>query len=259
MKSEPPTEPLQAASAPSPHLETVSDPPPQPDLFANRTWLFATGVARRETAPVRSADGRVLLTYPGFASVAGPIATALSVIVLLAGVATAIFLLSENLALRAASTLLLTLGFGVLIAMYVPRADVTLFDADDRPAITISQLSVFPSSRWLVTTADGAPLATIRKTHWSRLGRNRWTLTHDGRYLGEASEESWGRAWLRKMAGKFSRSLESDVLITSGAVAVGRIHRRPDHGAPDRLELGSDALDPRVAVALAVLVLGREP
>jgi len=259
VKSEPPTEPLQAAAAPFPQSDSIGDPPPQPDLFANRTWLFATGVARRAMAPVRSADGRVILTYPGFASVAGPIATALSVIVLLAGVATAIFLLSETLVLRAVATLLLTLGFGVLIAMYVPRADVTLFDADDRPAITISQLSVFPASRWLVTTADGAPLATIRKTHWSRLGKNRWTLTHDGRYLGEASEESWGRAWLRKLGGKFSRSLESDVVIASGPVAAGRIHRRPDHGAPDRLELDGDVLDPRVAVALAVLVLGREP
>lgn len=227
--------------------------------MSHRTWLFATGVARGRMAPVRSAGGRVLLSYPGFASVAGPIATSLSVIVLLAGVATGFFLLSEDLLLRAIATFLLTLGFGVLIALFVPRANVTLFDADDRPTITISQQRVFPASQWLVTTSDGAPLATIRKTHWSRLGKNRWTLTHGGRYLGEAAEESWTRAWLRKLAGKFSRRFESDVVIASGAVTAGRIHRRPDGGTPDRLEVDNDVLDPRVVVALAVLVLGREP
>lgn len=244
-----------AAHAP----ETPHDDPPQPDRFAARTYLFATGVRRGEIAPVRGADGGVVLTYPGFASVAGPIATSISVIVLLAGFATALFLSGEDLPLRAAATFFLTLGFVALIGMSVPRANVTLFDADERPAVTLSQIRVFPASEWLLTTADGAPLATIRKTHSSRLGKNRWTITNDGRYLGEASEESWLRAWVRKLAGKFSRQFESDVLIRSGAVTAGRIHRRPDGGTPDRLELSSEVLDPRIAVALAVLVLGREP
>ena len=259
MKSDPPTEPFQPLAQPSPLTPNREEEPPLRDGFASRTWIFATGVRRGELAPVRAAGGQVVLTYPGFASVAGPIATAISVIVLLAGFATALFLASEALLLRGVATFLLTLGFAVLIALSVPRANVTLFDADERPAITISQLSVFPASQWLLATPDGAPLATIRKTHWSRLGRNRWTITDGARYLGEATEESWVRAWMRKLGGKFDRRFESDVIIASGAVMAGRIHRRPDAGTPDRLELSSDVLDARIVVALAVLVLGREP
>lgn len=233
--------------------------PSPSDGFGTGPWLFAAGVRRGEIAPVRAADGRVVFTHPGFASVAGPIATAVSVIVLLAGFATALFLFGEGLPLQSLATFLLTLGFVVLIAMSIPRANVTLFDADERPALTISQLSVFPASQWLLTTSDGAPLATIRTTHWSRLGKNRWTITNGGRYLGEASEESWIRAWMRKLAGKFSRRFESDVVLMSGVLPAGRIHRRPDAGTPDRLELSSEVIDPRIAIALSVLIVGREP
>ena len=64
----------------------------------------------------------------------------------------------------------------------------------------------------------------------------------------------------RKVLGKFNRRYETNFLIESGGIDIGRIIRRPDaHGDVDVLELTNDALDRRVAVALATLVLGREP
>jgi hypothetical protein len=48
--------------------------------------------------------------------------------------------------------------------------------------------------------------------------------------------------------------------IQHGGIDVGTIVRRPDGERPvDVLELTSDGLDRRVAVALATLILGREP
>ncbi|MGZ5440550.1 MAG: hypothetical protein ACXW31_06605, partial [Thermoanaerobaculia bacterium] len=121
--------------------------------------------------------------------------------------------------------------------------------------LTISQRAVFPSATYIVAAPNGATLAELRKSFLSRLGRNRWTITHDGRNLGEAREESFSGAILRKLLGKFSRRFETNMRITYGGMEVGRIVRRP----ADVLELASDALDRRVAVALAVMILGREP
>jgi hypothetical protein len=59
--------------------------------------------------------------------------------------------------------------------------------------------------------------------------------------------------------GKFNRRFETNVRIVYGGIPVGRIVRRPENGRADVLELTSDALDRRIAVALATLVLGREP
>lgn len=200
----------------------------------------------------------MLLSYRSFATIVGVIATLISAIVLVAGVAAALFLSAEGAPLRAGAAFLLTLLFAFFIALLVPRVNVTLFDGG-RPALTISQLTVFPSARWVVTTADGLALAEIRKSHWSRLGRNRWTLLHQGRFLGEAVEEGFGRALARKFAGKFSRRYETDVVIQSGGLDAGRVRRRHNSAAVDRLELTGDSIDPRIGVALATLVLGREP
>ena len=194
----------------------------------------------------------MLLTYRAFASVAGIVAALVSGIVALAGIAATVFLIAEGEPLRALAALVLTLAFAFLIALLVPRTNVTLYD-DGQPALTISQKNVFPTSCFVVATPNGATLGEVRKSIFSRLGRNRWTIVHEGRYVASASEESFGRALIRKLLGKFSRGFESNVVIEH----AGTIHRRPPR--PDVLEITSDALDRRVLVALATLVLGREP
>lgn len=226
--------------------------------FGSSSYQFTTGVRAGEIATIRTPEGRVLLSYRSFATVVGVIATLVSAIVLFAGIAGALFLIAENAPLRAVAALALTFAFAFVIALLVPRANVTLFD-DGRAALALSQLSVFPTARWLVTTPDGSVLAEVRKSIWSRLGRNRWTLIDGGRFVGQAVEESFGRALMRKIAGKFSRRCETDVVIESGGLETGRIYRRPNAIAVDRLEVHGTLLDRRVAVALATLILGREP
>lgn len=206
---------------------------------------------------MRGSGDESLLTYRSFASVVGVIAAFLAGIVAVAGTAGVLLLVYQKAPLRALLVLLLTMAFSIVIAMLVPRANVTLFE-DNNPALTISQRSVFPSATYVVATPNGAHLAELRKSFLSRLGRNRWTITQEGRYLGEAHEETFGGALVRKLLGKFSRKFETNVRVTYGGVDAGWIIRRPD-AHMDALQLTGDALDRRVAVALATLVLGREP
>jgi hypothetical protein len=235
-------------------VEPHTEPPPPFGAFASTQYRFTTGVRAGETATVRGANDQVLLTYRSFASIVGVIAAFLVAIVAAAGAAGVLLLVYQGAPLRAVIAAVLTVAFALLIAMLVPRVDVTLFE-ENRPALTISQRKVFPSATYVVMTPNGTQLAELRKSVLSRLGRNKWTIAHDGRYLGEAREDSFTGAVLRKLLGKFSRKFETNVVLSYGGVEVGRILRR----SGDVLELTSDAMDRRVAVALATMVLGREP
>jgi hypothetical protein len=212
-----------------------------------------------EVAAIRSDDGRVLLSYRSFVSVVGIVATLVSAIVTLAGVAAVLFLIAEESPIRAIVALALTAIFAFFIALLVPRVNVTLYD-ENHPALTLSQRSIFPTPTYIVAAPNGTILAELRKTFFSRFGRTRWTIWHEGRLLGQAVEESWGSAMLRKILGKFSRRFETNLRIEHGGLEAARILRRPAaDGAVDILELTNDALDRRVAVAVAALILGREP
>src|SRR5881275_519354 len=73
---------------------------------------------------------------------------------------------------------------------------------------------------------------------WSRLARNRWSIVNaSDRPVGFAIEESLSRAFLRKVAGKFSRHYEANLHIEYHGKDVGTISRR---GAEDVLELHGD-------------------
>ncbi|HEX6099137.1 MAG TPA: hypothetical protein VF432_22685 [Thermoanaerobaculia bacterium] len=235
-------------------VEPHTEPLPPLGAFASTQYRFTTGVRAGETATIRGANDQVLLTYRSFASIVGVIAAFLVAIVAAAGAAGVLLLVYQGAPLRAVIAAVLTVAFALLIAMLVPRVEVTLFE-ENRPALTISQRKVFPSATYVVTTPNGAQLAELRKSVLSRLGRNKWTIAHDGRYLGEAREDSFTGAVLRKLLGKFSRKFETNVVLSYGGVEVGRIQRR----SGDVLELTSDTMDRRVAVALATMVLGREP
>lgn len=245
MEIELPTEPLPP---PAPAV------PPNVTAFHATRYRFTTGLRAGETATIRGANDEVLFTYRSFASVVGVVAAFLAGIVAVAGAAGVLLLVYQGAPLRAVIAGILTIAFALCIAMLVPRVNVTLYE-EDRPALTIAQTKVFPSATYVVAAPNGTQLAELRKSVLSRLGRNRWTIAQDGRYLGDAREESFAGAIRRKFIGKFSRRFETNVRITYGGMEAGRIDRRTG----DVLELASDALDRRVAVALATLILGREP
>jgi len=252
--SSPPTEPVAPDQNPvllSPPRRTIES---AMGAFASAEFHFTTGLHSGELAQVRGASGEVLLTYRAFASIVGVIAAFLAAIVAVAGIAATLLLLSDASYVRAAIALVLTFAFSFIIALLTPRIGVTLHE-EQQPALTIAQQAIFPSAVYLVTAPNGAHLAELRKSFLSRLGRNRWRIFQEGRMVGEARELSFFGAILRKFLGKFSRSFETDVQIASGGIEVGRILRRTG----DALVVTNDAIDRRVLVALATLVLGREP
>jgi hypothetical protein len=249
----------RAISAPS-----LALPPKAEVVFDRPRFQFMSGVPSGETAYIRGDDGVALLSYRSFASVVGVAAALMSAVVLVAGVAGVFFLLMERRPLPAIAALMLSIAFAATIAMLVPATNVTIFEGAT-PAITIAQQSSvsFPTVTYVVGTPDGKPIARIAKSFFSRFGRNRWLLhsTDDFLASGEAIEESLGRAFVRKLFGKFAPAYQSNVEITWKGEHAGSIIRRPGaDGHADLLTLDpATTLDRRVAVALATLVLGAEP
>ncbi len=224
-----------------------------------------TGIPAGETAYIRGEDGNAVLSYRSFASAVGIIAALLSAVVFAAGMMGMLFLLiMEQRPLPAIAALMLSAVFAALIVMLIPATNVTIFDAGS-PAITIVQqpgLS-FPSVTYVVSTPENKPIARITSSFLSRFGRNRWSLDSADDFLarGEAVEESFGRALVRKAFGTFAPAYQSNIRITWMGEEAGWIIRRPRaDGHADVLDLNpATTLDRRVAVALAVLVLGSEP
>jgi len=239
-------------------------PLPVQGPFAKTRFRFTSGIPAGETAEVRDDDGNVILNYRSFASVIGIVAALVSGIVLVAGIAAATFLILETRMLPGAIVLLLCAAFAVLIAMVVPATNVTIYDGA-APVLTIVQQSSLsiPVVTYFVATNDGKPLARVRRSVFSRLGRNRWGILpiSDDHAIGEASEESLAAALIRKLLGKFDPRYQSNLRIRYLDADAGTIARRPDAaGLRDVLDLHPDTpLDHRVAVALATLVLGSEP
>jgi hypothetical protein len=212
---------------------------------------------------VRDDEGHTLLTYRSFASVVGIVAALVAGIVLAAGGAAAAFLAFERHPLSAIGALMLSLLFALVIAILVPPTNVTIFNGQT-PVLTIVQRSRvnFPHTTFAVRDGEGGTVAVLRKNAFARLGRNRWHLSDAKDYpIGEAFEESLGGALIRKFAGKFSRRYETDVVIRTHEKVSGRIIRRANGAAAavDILELEESAIDPRIAIAVATLVLGSEP
>jgi hypothetical protein len=214
-----------------------------------------------EKVAIRAEDGEALLSYRSFASVVGIVAIVVSVLVLVTGAAAVVFLMVEQRPLPAALALVLSAGFAILIAMLVPPVNVTL-NQDVVPVLLITQESnvSFPSVTFVVSTPERKVLARLRKRVWSRLSRNRWDIltATDDRPMGYAEEESLSRAFMRKIAGKFNARYQADVRIQYLERNVGWILRRANGEPPDTLTISGD-IDHRVALALAPLILGREP
>jgi uncharacterized integral membrane protein len=265
---DPPTEPITElpAAAPAPPREPQVEPSAAPRAtspFDRTRFQFMSGIPAGETAYIRGEDGSAVLSYRSFASVVGIIAALMSVVVLVAGFGAVGFLIFERRPLPAIVAGMLSLAFSALIVMLVPPTRVSIFDSAS-PAVTITQQSSvsFPSVTYLITAPDGTPIGRITKSFFSRFGRNRWHFAGgDGRPRGFAVEESLSRAFLRKFLGKFEASFQSNIRIVCDDRDAGWIIRRPGadrHG--DLLDLdAASAIDRRVAVALATLVLGSEP
>jgi hypothetical protein len=233
-------------------------------VFTSRRYHFTPGIPAGETASIRDASGQVVLTYRSFASVVGIVASLVISIVLVTGLASALFLRAEGRPGAAVASAVLAILFAIVIAALVPHTRVTLYSGTD-PVLRIVQSSrfSFPATTWTVRLPEGDTLAYLKKGAFSRLARNKWTVSvpPDDRGSAYAAEESFRRAIVRKILGKFRPRFEANMRLVHNGVPAAVIIRRPDEsGKVDYLEMTSGAnLDPRVSVALATLVFGLEP
>lgn len=240
-------------------LPLPAAPPAGP--FSRSRFHFLTGMPAGETVRVRDDEGNALFSYRSFASVIGIVAAVVASIVLLTGAAATLFLIMERSMFTAIAACVLSIFFALVIVMLVPATNVTLFD-DKTALLTIAQKSrtSFPSVTYAVVTPDGRTLGLLRKSIFSRLGTNRWHIEDANRHpIGFAEEESFGRAVMRKVLGKFDRRYDADVVVR-GSGEVARVIRRAEGKRPlDVLDVSGDAVDRRLLVALATLILGAEP
>lgn len=213
---------------------------------------------------MRDDHGEPLFTYRSFASVVGLVAALMATVVFITGLAAVLFLMAEGRPGAAVIAILLSIAFSAVMAMIVPPLSVEL-RANDETVLAIRQRSrfAFPWAELSIEDAGQQKLAQIRRSVFSRAERNRWTVFDpDGRrVVAVAVEESLGRALVRKVAGKFRRTLEANVMIRCHGLEAGTIVRRPtDSAYVDYLAIdpGSE-LDPRIAIALATVILGSEP
>lgn len=211
---------------------------------------------------IRAEDMHPLFTYRSFASVVPLVAMVVAVIVIATGVAAVAFLFAEGRLVPAMIAVVLSGAFSVLIAMLVPATSVTLHGTNG-PELVIAQESnvSFPVVVYVAATPDRKVRARFRRSVFSRLFRNRWTILapDDDRKIGDAFEESLSRAFVRKFAGKFNPRYESNMIVRYREQDAAWIVRRPDaNGASDYLDI-TGTIDRYVAVALATLILGSEP
>ncbi len=258
----PETEPLDDAIG---RRDTAPASGPAPDrTFASTRYQFDTGVRAGETATIRDANNEVVLSYRGFATIINIVAALVAGLVMVAGLAATLFLINEHQGGRAAAALLLSILFSLVIAALVPPIRVTIYQGAI-PVLHVIQTSraAFPSMKFSVQTSDFTTIAHLRRSMVSRLARNTWSIDApaDQHGSGFAVEESFWRALVRKVAGKFSRAREANIRIYHQGLAAGLIVRRSDaSGDADYLDLAANStLDRRVAVALATLVFGAEP
>ncbi len=140
--------------------------------------------------------------------------------------------------------------------MLVPATRVTVYEGTT-PAFGIVQQSSlsFPSVTFAVVGRDGRTIARLSNTVMSRLGRRRWRIlaADADRSLGYAVEESFAGALLRKFGFK------SNYSIRYQGEDAGRILREDSDGILDLSADPARTLDRRVALAIAMVVLGTEP
>ena len=235
-----------------------------PPAFAPTRFRFTSGVRAGEVTTIRDGEGNDVLRYRSFASVVPIVGALMAAIVLVTGAAATLFLFMEGRVGAAIATIALSLGFSGIIAALIPPVRVTLYNGET-PALVIAENSRIPfrAPTYVVATAEGEALATLKRHALSRFGRTRWTIDApiDQRGVAWAVEESLRKAMTRKVAGKFQRRFQTNIRIMHHGGAVGTIIRRPEEsGEYDVLEVSPSAtLDRRVAVALATLVFGSEP
>lgn len=233
-------------------------------MAASRRYSFPRLTRRGEVCAIIAENGTTYW-YRSFVSFTSLVATLVTALVSLSGMAAVIYLLIDGRLGGAFLSLLVTSGFELIIPFLISPADAVFYNdtAMTAPALQIAQIGrpLLPADRFSVRSSDGRVLGRVERSALSRLTRHRWLIfDHHGRQRGMTIEESSLRAVIRKVTGRIRPALDSDLLLTIDDRPAGRLIRRAG-GDRVMLELspGSLTIDERLVVAMAALVFGLEP
>lgn len=217
----------------------------------------------REPSTVETEGGVPLLWFHRPPRLIGWVASMVSAMILLTGIAAVVVLVLQERWLATIAALLVTGGALGTIPFLVPR-NVIRFGRDGglgEAGVTLRQERrvPVPSSVYAALDPAGRPFARFRKNHLTNLGRRRWwILDADEKIVGWAEEDSLPRAVARKVTTAALPQFRSNYRFVYEGTFRGRIERR--EGA-NLLDLTPDAdrrLDRRLAVPLAALILAIE-
>jgi len=129
----------------------------------------------------------------------------------------------------------------------------------ENPALTIKQINIimFLFCNYELIDAAGQTIARFRRRNLISMLRRTWDImTPDGKVIGRALEDSWGKAIFRRF-GPFGEMFKTDFIISIGDKMVGKYVRRITLSDKYYLDLTPDpqkTLDRKIAVALGILL-----
>lgn len=267
----PPTIPYGPADDDDPGSETNDFrnglPPTLSDSGSNPLWssdhyrLQLHG--GREASTVETAGGVPLLWFHRPPRLIGWVASVVSAMILLTGIAAVAVLLLQERWLATLIALLVTGGALAVIPFLVPR-NVIRFGRDaglGEPAVILRQERrvPIPSSVYAALDPAGRPFARFRKNHLTNLGRRRWWIIDaEEKIVGWAEEDSLPRAVARKVTTASVPQFRSNYRFVYDGTFRGRIERREGANVLDLTPDLDRRFDRRIAVPLAALILAIE-
>lgn len=250
-------------------MEEMSDDDSEPEsrsrahsAFAGRRFEIQRGVPWGELMTVLGEDGEAQLYYRRTFNIVGFVASAVSILVLLAGAVVSVFLALDAQAILAGTAMGLTFAFTVGILLLVPKRVLPVL-CDREPgtlALWIRELSLpgLPNPTFEVQSPDGATVGYLRKKTLSSFPARHWVILGPKEEpLGVAKEDGLIRPFFRKFLGDFFGSLTTDYRVTSGRTTVARLIRRTTIRSLHTVLIEKDAgppIDPRLLLAFAFTI-----
>lgn len=220
------------------------------------------GVPWGELTSVKSEDGAARLFYRRTFNIVGFVASAVSILVLLAGAVVSVFLAIDSRPVLAGTAMGITLLFTIGILLLIPRRSLTILgDADGTTlAMRITEMTLpgLPNPAFEVSAPDGSTIGYLRKQTFASFPARRWSIMgpHEER-IGIAKEDGLIRPFFRRFLGDFFGSLTTDYRVVAGRATICRLHRRSAVRSLHTVAIDASASPPpdaRLLLAFAFVV-----
>jgi hypothetical protein len=215
-----------------------------------------------ELTTVNAENGAPRFFYRRTFNLVAFVASAVSVLVLLAGAVVSVFLALDSRPILAGIAIGITFLFTIGIMLLVPRRTlpILLDTAGTTLAILIRELTLpgLPNPAFEVRGPDGTTIGYLRKHTFSSFPARRWSvLGAQEERLGMAKEDGLIRPFFRKFLGDLFGSLTTDYRIVANGATVCRFIRRTQVRTLHTVIVEKDAPhlpDPRLLLAFAFTI-----